>query len=352
MKADLAAGVQTGTAIGKEVRSLGNEYVFATAFIRSEEKHLLTNEDFKLMLEAASIEDVCKVLQDAGYGSDKEMISSSNYERLLKKKEDEIFSMIRTLAGSNEVFDVFSLTSDYHNIKTLLKAESLGTERNDIMLQTGSIPAEKMTELVRERDRAGLTENMYNAIFESLDALARTKDPQKIDFICDKYCFKDILCTADNSENEFIKGLVGLKIDIINIKTLARLKMMGKPVEYYRDIFIEGGNIEKPIYIDAYEEDFEQLAQRFAEYDIYNAVSRGFEELAEKGTFTMLEKLCDDAVMDYALKAKNITFGIEAPAAYIVYKQTEIQCVRILMSGRLAGMEPEAVRERLRETYE
>ena len=74
-----------------------------------------------------------------------------------------------------------------------------------------------------------LTENMASALAEAVDVHARTNDPQMIDFVCDKYCFADIIEAAEASKNSFVKGYVSLWIDTVNLKTFARVKKMGQP---------------------------------------------------------------------------------------------------------------------------
>ena len=82
----------------------------------------------------------------------------------------------------------------------------------------GTVPADTLAVLVKERNYMPLTSHMKAAIEESLDAHARTKDPQSVDLICDKYCYEDISETVDASGSEFVRGYVRLLIDTINLR--------------------------------------------------------------------------------------------------------------------------------------
>ena len=44
-------------------------------------------------------------------------------------------------------------------------------------------------------------------------------------------------------------------------------------------------------------------------------------------------------------------FGVEAVIGYLVAKEIEFTAVRIIMSSRMAGIEGDTIRERLREAY-
>ena len=331
---------------------MGAEYIFATAHIRSEEKHLLTGEQFRSMTETKKIDEVCKVLQDAGYGTESNALDSENYEEILRETEKEIFEDIRSLSKENEVFDIFSYPADYHNIKVLLKSEFLGVNRSDILMSSGTVSPETMTAAVHERNKSVMTEYMARALDEAIDNHARTKDPQAIDFICDKFCFMDVSRVAEKSGNDFVKGYVRLWIDTLNLKTFVRVRKMGQPWAYFNEVFIQGGNVDLQTFVSGYEEDIKQAAARFEAYDIHKAIEEGGEAMLKDGTFTTLEKLCDDALMEYVKGAKYITFGLEPMIAYLISRQMEIKCIRILMSGKAVGMDPQVIRERMRETYE
>ena len=44
-------------------------------------------------------------------------------------------------------------------------------------------------------------------------------------------------------------------------------------------------------------------------------------------------------------------FGVEAVISYVAAKEIEFTAVRVIMSSRLAGIEGDTIRERLREAY-
>ena len=66
---------------------------------------------------------------------------------------------------------------------------------------------------------------------------------------------------------------------------------------------------------------------------------------------TRFEKLTDDAVTAYLASAKYVAFGESSLISYIAAKENEFTAVRIIMAGRMAGLDTETIRERLREAY-
>lgn len=327
------------------------DYIYATACIRSMEDKLIKEEQFGQLVEMNNADDIFKILENAGYGGEDGHFDIDNYEKKLGEKSKYLVNYIKELSD-DEVFDIFSIPSDYHNIKVILKGEALGIKRPDILLNTGTILPSEMVRYVNERDEINLTENMLKAVNDAIDNHARTKDPQIIDLVCDKYCYIEISEIAKRSGNDFIENYISLLIDTLNFKTCMRARMMGKEWPFFSELYIPNGNIDEKVFIDSFDDDLTQIAERFSPYEIYEVALKGLARLDNTGSFTLLEKLCDDVLIKYIRKAGFKTFGIEALFAYMVSAQMEIKSVRILITGKLAGMEPALIKERLRLAYE
>ena len=53
----------------------------------------------------------------------------------------------------------------------------------------------------------------------------------------------------------------------------------------------------------------------------------------------------------FAVGAKRFPFGVEAVIGYLVAKEIEFTAVRVIMSGKMAGIDGDTIRQRLREAY-
>lgn len=330
---------------------MGADYVFACARVRSMEKNLLGKEKLGIMIEAKTMEDALKTLSEAQYGKEGEVILPGDYERLLKQETEKLYDFMKEAAPGEEAFKIFSYPFDYHNIKTLLKAEFLGTDGKEILMGGGTIEPSAMAILVKERNFMPMTRHMKAAVEESVDTHARTKDPQCVDLICDRECYADILEAAKASGSSFVTGYVRLMIDTINLKTFVRARKMGQPWSFFGNVFISGGTISEKVFVAGYEEPVAQFAARLDGTALSKAAEEGLASMKETGSFTNIERLCDDALMSYVKDAKYISFGLEPLVAYTVAKQAEIKSVRIVLAGKAAGIAPNLIRERLRETY-
>lgn len=331
---------------------MGTDYIFSSAYIRSLERKMLTEEQFRSMIASNNINEICNTIQNAGYGSENEPLTPQNYQDVVGQSKRAWINEIIALSDKDEGLKAMPYLYDYHNIKVLIKAEALGVDRSDILLDTGALSVDIITDAVLNRKRDNVTPYMYNAIMESAEGLARTGDPQYVDIVCDKYSFLDINDSADISGNEFIKGFIRLYTDIINFMTYLRVKAVGGSWSYFRDVFVDGGNVDELEFSRVAEADVGVFAKAFTNSEMGEAVTVGREHYEKTGDFSLLEKLCDDALIEYIEKAKMISYGPEVLFAYMMAKHIEAKNVRILIAGKVSGVEPEKIAERIRRTYE
>ncbi|WP_206458448.1 V-type ATP synthase subunit C [Anaerovorax sp. IOR16] len=327
------------------------DYVFASARVRSVEKNLLSREKADKMIDSKTSEDALKVLHELGYGEENSGLNPSELNEILSTEIQKAYAFVFDVAPDKGVFDTFLYPYDYHNLKVLLKAEFSDTEAEPFLMDIGTIPKSKLMVMVRERSFMDMPEEMKRAVQEVIDVFGRTADPQVIDFILDRACYESMCKAADNSGSEYIRGYVALLIDIINLKTFVRLRQMKKNWDFFSKVFLPGGRISESVFISGYEESYEQFAEKLLPYNLNEVLAEGALLLKESGRFTILEKLCDNCLMQYAKQAKYVSFGVEPLAAYLIAKEGDIKNARIIMAGLLQGLSREMIKERQREAY-
>lgn len=327
------------------------DYLFSTARVRSVEKNMLTRERAEKMIDSKSTEDALRVLDDINYGNGIESLDHNKYEELLTEEHKKTYDFITSMAPDVEHFNMFLYPYDYHNLKVLMKSEYLGVDASDRLVDTGSIDLKVLKYSVKERDFSALTDNMEKALKEIIETFPKTNDPQLIDIIFDKYCYDEMLSTAEKTNSSFIIDYVKLQLDSINLKTYVRLKKMNKSWDFFSKVFLKGGNISEQVFIKNYDDNFEKFAEHLSAFDFKEIFLEGTNALQETGMFTTLEKLLDNKLMQHVKNAKYVPFGIEPLAGYLIAKDNEIKIARIILAGKEAGISPELIRGRLRETY-
>ena len=323
------------------------DYLFLSARIKAMECSLLSRERMERMLEAPSAEDAAKVLQECGY-AEMPQVGEQALEKALAEQREKTFHELYTSVPDHNIIDVFKVKYDYHNAKTVLKAEAMGLDPTPLLVDTGRVPPQELLEKVRSTDLRGLPPILQSAIGEAREVLGTTGDPQLADFVLDRAYFQDMFHIAQESGSAFLEGYVRIQIDSANLRSVVRTLRMGKSMEFLRGVLFEGGNIDtNRILNNAAGGNLEDL---YAVSPLKEAAEAGSAAL-NGGRLTRFEKLCDDAVLSYVAGAKYVAFG-EAPViGYLAAKETEYTAVRIILTGRMAGLDADTIRERLRESY-
>ena len=124
---------------------------------------------------------------------------------------------------------------------------------------------------------------------------------------------------------------------------------MGKDSAFLSQVLLPGGNVEVHALLSGKGGD---LAALFRGGLLSEAAAAGAALTAPgSGELTAFERMCDDAVTAYLAQARRIPFGEQAVVGYLYARESEFTAIRTILSGRMAGLDGETIRERLRESY-
>ena len=322
-------------------------YLCLSAMLRAREPKLLNRDRAERMLEAASFEEAAKLLTDCGY-SDMSQMSAGEVEAALAEHRSEIFQELDRLAPEGEIVDVFKMKYDYHNAKAIVKAEAMGLAPQRLLSDSGRVRPDALLLAYNEDHLSALPGVLGAAMGEAKEILARTANPQLADFVLDRAYFEEFKAAAKAVDSRFLAGYAAILIDSTNLKSAVRTLRMGKGLDFLYSVLIPGGNVD----VDrlAASGDREGISALYAHTVLEKAAALGAEAM-EGGSMTAFELACDNAVNSYLTAAKLVSYGSEAVIAYLAAVEGEITAVRMILTGRLAGIAPGDIRERLRDLY-
>ena len=323
------------------------DYLFISTYLHSRERDLLTAARMERMIEAPSAEEAAKVLTEIGYG-EFSAVTEETVGAALAREQEKLFEDLYRFVPDRSVVDVFKVKYDYHNLKVLLKARAVGAEADRLLLDAGRVPAQELRRAVLENSTGSLPPALDRAAQEAMEVLSTTGDPQRSDFLLDRAYYGEMLSAAADTGSDFLVRYVRATIDAANLRAAVRTLRMRKGAELLRRVLVEGGTIRPDtVQAAALSGGLEELYRPTA---LREAAELG-AAAAKGGSLTAFEKACDDAVTRVAAAAKGVPFGVEAVISYLVAKEIEFTAVRIIMSGRMAGISGDTIRERLREAY-
>jgi len=328
-------------AINKE------DYLYISSLLRAREPRMLSRDKAERMLDAPNFEDAAKMLTDSGY-EDMSQMSVKQIETALSDRRAAVFHELETLVPNTAALDLFRLKYDYHNAKVLVKSEAMHRNDASLLSSSGRVATETVQKRFQEDRLRDLPGELGSAAEEARNLLARSANPQLSDFLLDKAYFREMNALADELDSDFARGYVALLADSTNLRSAVRILRMGKDIGYLQEALVSGGSVSEERLTQGISG--EGLASVFAGTALSKAAQLGAEAVSG-GTLTAFELACDNAVADYLSNAKLCSFGEESVIAYLAGTENELTAVRMILTGRLAGVPSDTIRERLRDLY-
>ena len=309
---------------------------------------MLTRDRAERMLDAPGFEDCAKLLTDSGY-EDMSQMNVKQIEDALAARRAALFRELEGLVPDTAALDLFRMKYDYHNIKVLIKSAAMEQEDSALLSESSRIPRETLLRCFRDDRLRDLPGAIGAAAEEARNLLSRSANPQLSDFLLDKAYFAELKEKAEALNSDFARGYVQILADATNLRSAVRILRMGKDIGYLREALVPGGSISEERLISGIAG--EGIASVFAGSALAKAAQLGADAVSG-GTLTGFELNCDNALNAYLADAKRASFGEECVLAYIAGQESELTAVRMILTGRLAGVPSDTIRERLRDLYE
>ena len=99
------------------------DYLFVSAYLRAKEPQLLSREKAERML-ASSVQEAARILEGCGYAD----VLSVGLDRALNDRRTAVFDDLEAIAPKDGIVSLFRMRYDYHNAKTIVKAEAMGKD--------------------------------------------------------------------------------------------------------------------------------------------------------------------------------------------------------------------------------
>ena len=325
------------------------DYGQSVVTIRVLEKRLLTKNRIERMIESETCEEVLKLLSETEYSQDMTDIQNSrDYEKILKRETERVFSLGRNMSKNKEVVDILSLKYDYHNLKVLIKSKVFEKDNTNLLMNAGTIDITKF-KTKSETQSLDLPEEILEAIVEIKKEENLT--PQKIDIIVEKYYFKNLVNLSKKIDVKVITDYVKGLIDFQNIITLFRVQKQNRDAKFLDSVIFEGGTISKDKIVASLNDSSETILNKFKKEKLGPYLVKGVEVFNETKRLSEFEKISDNYLMELNKESKYIVFGPEPLFTYLVAKEREINAIRLIMVSKINNISSEKIRERLRDTY-
>lgn len=323
------------------------DYLFLSSMLKARESRMLTRDRLEQMLSGTAAE-AAKVLSESGW-PDMAGMNPEEIDKALSARRVEMLRELSLFIPEKEVTDFFRLKYDYHNAKSIVKGEGAGVSTDKLLSGAGRVEPEKLLEAFTEDNFRFVPGLLGKAMDEAKRTLAQTGNPQLCDFVLDKAYFAEMETLAKSVSDPFLDGYRQTLTDCANLRTAVRCLRMGRDLEFLRSALIPGGTVSpERLAQDAFAG--EGVGGVFASTPFRDAAALGAEAV-RGGAMTAFERECDNTVNRFLTSARTTGFGLPLVAGYLAAEENNIAAVRMVLTGLLAGIDPQRLKERLRDTY-
>ena len=324
------------------------DYLTLSTRVRAMETRLVTRERMARMLDARTDEEAVKILTECGY-EELPALTNAGLDDLLSTARAALYRRLSTAAPDRRVVELFQMKYDYHNAKVLVKAAAIGADADRLLMEGGRWSPARLRDAFQRDSLGDFSEPFRQAVLRTRETLNAGNDPQRADFVLDRAYFQEMADTAKAVGSLFLQDYVRLLIDAANLRSAVRAARIGKGPDFLRQVLLPGGNVDVSVLSSGRGAD---LAAVFRAGPLGEAAAAGAALTSPgSGELTAFERMCDDAVMHYLEGARLIPFGEQSVIGYLYARESEFTAIRTILSGRMAGLDSDTIRERLREAY-
>ena len=349
-----------------------DNYIGGSISTRIYENNLLTRTDLERLNDYNSVEEVLSALNDSSYKDSIQALGRpEEYEKILDDELKKTYDLIEQTSDNKDILQYFREKYNFHNLKVIAKEIVQKENYVNLYSDIGNIDIAYIKKnFLGDTKEKSFLENVYIEGYEpfdissnendqyldyvahAIDTFRETNDPKDIDISLDKDYYEKLLKGAKKIGLEDLETYTKERIDLINIKTLMRIKAQGGNPDQLNDALIKGGYIDLGDIKDFYSLDLSQIVEKLSTTRIGKYLTNHFSDNDDiNENLLNLEKSIDDHQMQYSKIAKSMTYGPEVLMNYIISKEAEIKNLRIILVSKLNSLPKEFTLERLRETY-
>jgi len=324
-------------------------YIYCNAMISTWEGKML---DSKKMAELSELN--LDGIASALVGTDFEGLPLGDVERMEEEMRERCVAKYREIIvnlpkKSRKFFELLLERFDVYNIKTVL-----------VSLHTGQVPRfissplsgkERLQLLAQVKDLETLLDFLRGTEYatvlqESLEEYKRRGLPYLF-WKLDSFYYQR-LWTEARKQRRSVKELVGVEIDIVNLKVILRLKKEGIPPDEIKRLLIKPSYLIPNPLLDQMVDagDLFSALQLLSNTPYGEVASRVSHQIQTTGSLLPLEKEMEEGLLRLCKWYSSSDFFSLAPAvSYFYRKEAELRNLRVLLRFKMEGLQPAECRE-------
>ena len=247
------------------------------------------------------------------------------------------------------------------NIKTILRGKYSNATVEEIqedLVPAGTLSEEDLNALLAIDSMSEILETSARKLSIQVPAditlsLERDGNLAAVEDYLDFIYYQRLLASIDpnkKSDSQFL-SFVKREIDIVNLRTLLKLKMDNMAGDKIKVYFIEGGSNELSIAELnrlAGIETFDNLVDELSKYSFYDEIKNSLEKAKTTRSLNPVMVKLDKYLAKEAERFSHLyPLSVLPILDYIIRKKIEVDNIRIIARGKASGMDNEIIKKLL-----
>lgn len=347
-------------------RGKGN-YAYATARIKSKKSLLLTNDNYPKLL-MMDLNEIGRFMGETQYKTEMAELASkySGVDLIELGTSRNLAHTYRSIIGFcsgdlKEIVAGYLRRWDMWNIKTILRGKYSNATVEEIqedLVPAGTLSEEDLNALLAIDSMSEILETSARKLSIQVPAditlsLERDGNLAAVEDYLDFIYYQRLLASIDpnkKSDSQFL-SFVKREIDIVNLRTLLKLKMDDMAGDKIKVYFIEGGSNELSIAELnrlAGIETFDNLVDELSKYSFYDEIKNSLEKAKTTRSLNPVMVKLDKYLAKEAERFSHLyPLSVLPILDYIIRKKIEVDNIRIIARGKASGMDNEIIKKLL-----
>lgn len=319
--------------------------VYGVARIRCHEKELLGEEKLQRILDGG-IEEAVRQLVDLGYGGLSDA-SSADVEQMVANELSAAYALVKEVSFQPKVTDVFLMKADVHNLKLFLKLRLTQSQEKTAIMRGGVYDPEVLFRMVEASNYRDLPEPFAKTLADLEQSFQSTVDSARISTALDGAYVQ----YAYNTKIPLVVSYFKARADFDNVLAMLRLRQAQGSVDRLKMMLLPEGDVPQSALLTALEAPAEGLVRLLASGPAKDGIRRGLEALQKGQSIAALERERDDYLMNQFTGARFDTTTIAPVIAYLLAREQEAICIRLIFTAKRNRLPDSIITERLRRLY-
>lgn len=344
-------------------------YPYTYARVSAMKGKLIQRDQYQKLLKMGTNE-VAKFLQETEYRKEIDELASTHaglqlIEGALHRNLARSLIKMKTIAeGSLKmVIEGYLKREDMRNVKTIMRGKFTKANAQQIeslLMPVGDLKKGFLQRLIQKESVPDIMKELRfldpKQLEKGLKKFQETGNLFILENLLDQYYYKEMLAFTQliPEQGTLFRGFLELEIDMLNIKTLLRLKREHLPaqeIEAY--LLYAGAKLKKDELQHLLKlQQVDEILERLVKHGYGKVLQEGIEAYKKNKSFSSIEvALHRNLLQRITLMTHQNPLSIDVLLGFMLAKEMEIRNLKLLIKGKRAGLDEGFIEKELVIAY-